>query len=104
MVSGEAHTGNTVLPGKGILLIIFPCSVYPGRMAQLKLRGIRKLEFGRWCKCGQMRRDVYLLRAARISLNILVICVVPLLMGGDKYCIDLNIIADVGSWCGEQRN
>ena len=36
---------------------------------------------------------MYLLRAARISLNILVICVVPLLIGDDKYCIDLNIIA-----------
>jgi len=46
-------------------------------MAQLKLRGIRGLEVGRWSKCGQMRGDVYLLKAARISLNILVICVVP---------------------------
>jgi hypothetical protein len=26
------------------------------------------------------------------------ICVVPLLMGDDKYCIDLNIIAEGGLW------
>ena len=40
MVSGEAQTGNTVLPGKGIPLIILPYPVRSGRMAQLKIRGI----------------------------------------------------------------
>jgi hypothetical protein len=39
-------------------------------MAQLKLRSIRELEVGRWCKRRQMWVDVYLLRAARILLII----------------------------------